>query len=123
MKALIMDGGHAVRSMVGFMLRTEGFDVREAAGTHEVRGLLDSGFSPNVLIACSSEDAACVFSLKAVKAHPAMKKVPVLLMADKGELGRQMEWKEAGVTCWLTWPVSPERLIEMVRIVMFDHSK
>lgn len=120
MKALIMDGGQAVRSMVGYMLRAEGFDVSEASGAHEVKALLDRGFTPDVLITCQSEEAVDMPSLKSLNAHPGMRKVPVVLMADKGELARQMEWKDAGVTCWLTWPITPEKLIEMVRLVMFD---
>ncbi|MCC6502703.1 MAG: hypothetical protein IT362_06180 [Deltaproteobacteria bacterium] len=123
MKALVMDGGQAVRSMVVYMLRVEGFDVREASGAPEVERHLDSGFTPNILISCESLDSVGVSSLKSLKAHPAMKMVPVLLLADKGELARQMEWKDAGVTCWLTWPVTPERFIEMVRMVMFDEAR
>jgi len=123
MKALVMDEGQAIRSMVGYMLRAEGFDVREASGTPEVKALLDMGFSPDVFIACQSEDSICMHSLKSLNAHPGMKMVPVLLMADKNELARQMEWKDAGVTCWLTWPITPDKLIEMVRLVMFDRVK
>ena len=123
MKALIMDGGQALRSMVGYMLRAEGFDVREASGAPEVKAHLDMGFSPDVLITCQSEDPVDMPSLKSLNAHPGMKRVPVLLMADKGELARQMEWKEAGGTCWLTWPITPDELIEMVRMVMFDRAK
>ena len=123
MKALVMDGGQAVRSMVGYALRAEGFDVMEASGAPEARALLDTGFSPDVLIACQFEDSTGMRSLKSLNAHPGMKMVPVLLMADRNELASQMEWKDAGVTCWLTWPITPDKLIEMVRLVMFDAAK
>lgn len=115
-----MDGGEAVRSMVGYMLRAEGFAVLEATGAQGVRDRLDTGFVPDVLISCGQSG---VCSLKSLKAHPGMKRVPVLLMAEKGELTRQMEWKDAGVTFWLTWPIAQQKLIETVRMVMFDEAR
>lgn len=120
MKALVMDGGEAVRSMVGYMLRAEGFAVKEAAGAQGARDHLDSGFVPDVLISCGQ---AGVCSLKSLKTHTGMKRVPVLLMIEKDELKGQMEWKDAGVTFWLTWPIAPEKLIEAVRMVMFDEAR
>lgn len=120
MKALIIDGGQAVRSMMGFVLDGEGFEVRQASGPLELRGLLCQGFAPDVVITCQSSDRIDVMGLRLLKAHSAMKRVPVILMAEKEDLERQMKWKEAGVTCWLTWPVTPEQFLEMVWIVLFD---
>lgn len=123
MKALIIDGGQAVRSMMGFVLDGEGFEVRQASGLPEVRYLLDQGYAPDVVITCQSRGGADVTALRLLTAHSAMKRVPVILMAEKEDLERQMTWKEAGVTCWLTWPVTPVRLLEMVRMVLFDFTK
>lgn len=123
MRALIIDGGQAVRSMVAYVLRTEGFDVKEAADIPEVRGLLAQGFVPDFMIACRFDEADGAMSLKSMKAHPDLKYVPVLLIAGKDELARQMEWKEAGVTCWITAPFTPEEILEMVRIVMFERAE
>lgn len=118
-----MDGGEAVRSMVGYMLRAEGFAVMEAASAQGARDRLDDGFVPDVLISCGASGHGGVCSLKSLKAHPGMKRVPVLLMAEKDELSRQMEWRDAGVTFWLTWPIGPEKLMEAVRMVMFDEAR
>jgi DNA-binding response OmpR family regulator len=123
MKALIIDGGQAVRSMMGYALDSEGFEVRQASGPLEVRGLLGKGFVPDVVITCQSNAGIDVMGLRLLKAHSAMKKVPVILMAEKEDLERQMKWKEAGVTCWLTWPVTPAQFLEMVQIVLFDSPK
>lgn len=123
MKALIIDGGQAVRSMMGYVLDGEGFEVEQASGPLEVRGLLGQGFTPDVVITCQSSAGIDVMGLRLLKAHSAMKRVPVILMAEKEDLERQMKWKEAGVTCWLTWPVTPEQFLEMVQIVLFDAPK
>jgi len=119
MKAVIMDGGQALRSMIGYMLEAEGFEVWQAAGAPEARGLLERGVAPDVVVTCQNEAGSDLLPLKLLKAHPAMKKVPVVLVATGEDLGRQMEWKEAGVTCWLIWPITPEQLLEMVLMVAF----
>lgn len=120
MKAVIIDGGQALRSMIGYMLEAEGFEVWQAAGPTEARGLLEQGVAPDVVVACQNEAGSDLLSLKLLKAHPAMRKVPVVLVASEKDLSRQMEWKEAGVTCWLTWPITLEQLLEMVRMVAFQ---
>jgi DNA-binding response OmpR family regulator len=119
MKALIVDGGQALRTMVGYMLDAEGFDVRHAPGTDELMGFLDKGFAPDVVVAFQSKSVSDLTHLRWLKAHPSMKRVPMVMVAHKEDLERQMEWKEAGVTCWLTWPVTHEQLLEMVRMVVF----
>jgi DNA-binding response OmpR family regulator len=119
MKAVVIDGGQALRSMIGYVLETEGYEVWEAAGTPDVRGLLEQGIAPDVVVTCQNEDGCDLLALKLLKAHPLMNKVPVVLVARHEELDRQMEWKDAGVTCWLTWPITIEELLEMVRTVSF----
>lgn len=123
MKALIVDGGQALRSMVDFVLDGEGFEVKQAEDTLAVIGLLEQGFAPDVAITCQSGSGFDVMALRLLTAHSAMKRVPLIMIAEKEDLGRQMKWKEAGVTCWLTWPVTPEQLLEMVQIVLFDRTK
>ncbi|MBI2399742.1 MAG: hypothetical protein HYV23_01540 [Deltaproteobacteria bacterium] len=123
MKALIIDGGQAVRSMLGYVLDGEGFEVRQASGPLELRGLLGQGYAPDIVITCQSGVGIDLMGLRLLKAHSAMKRVSVILIAEKEDLKRQMRWKEAGVTCWLTWPVTPEQFLEMVHIVLFDAPK
>lgn len=120
MKALIIDGGQAVRSMAAYMLGLEGFEVMQAADIPEVRGILAEGFVPNVIITCQFETGDDERSLRSMKAHHVLKNVPVLLLSAEGELERQMEWKDAGVTCWMTGPFTSAQFLEMVRMMMFD---
>ncbi len=119
MKAVVIDGGQALRSMIGYVLEAEGYEVWEASGTPDVRDLLEQGTAPDVVVACQNEAGCDLLALKLLKAHPLMSKVPVVLVARHEELDRQMEWKDAGVTCWLTWPITLDELLDMVRTVSF----
>lgn len=122
MRALIIDCGQAIRSMAAYALSAEGFEVMEAADVPGVRGLLARGFQPDLVVACRSERDNGPMCLRSLKAHHALKDVPVLLIADEEELHRQMEWKEAGVTCWITSPFTRDELLDMARMLMFERA-
>lgn len=119
MRALITCGEQTVRSMAAYIMGLDGIDAREARDMAGIRGLLADGFIPDVIIACSFDGADSGFYYRSFKAHPDLHNVPVLLIAEKGELERQMEWKAAGVTSWITRPFTPEEFLGMVQMMKF----
>lgn len=122
MRALITGGEQTLRTMAGYILGLDGIEVMEAQDMAAIRGVLGQGFVPDVIVACGFDEADNGFFLRSIKAHPGLQHIPVLLIAEKEELERQMEWKEAGVTCWIIRPFTPEEFLEMVRMMVFRQS-
>ena len=56
--------------------------------------------------------------IKAVRANPDYKTVPILFLTTESQAAKKMEAKEAGATGWIIKPFVPAKLIEAINKVM-----
>ncbi len=56
--------------------------------------------------------------IKAVRANPDYKSVPILFLTTESQAAKKMEAKEAGATGWIIKPFVPAKLIEAINKVM-----
>ncbi len=102
-------------------LLDHGFDVALFAAQELLREEFDAG-RVDVLILDLEHGAADVHTLcHAIKRDPALKDAPLVLLVTEDHLGR-MDFS-LGVDDYLTLPVSPKRLAERVKFLMWKRHK
>jgi CheY-like chemotaxis protein len=55
--------------------------------------------------------------IRALRADPACRALPILMLTTESDAGKKAEGKNAGATGWLVKPFDPERLVDVVRRV------
>ncbi|MBI5971123.1 MAG: response regulator [Deltaproteobacteria bacterium] len=119
---LLVANDRAIRSMTSHKLRAEDYTVFDADGTADA---LDKLFSseyakPDIIITALDVIETNVNSfIKCVRGNPEFRFIPILVLAAEDMLHKQMEWKEAGATCWLTKPFTGDQLAQLVNMVLF----
>lgn len=116
-KILTVDDSKTMRDMVSFTLKGAGFEVIEAAdgklGLDALRGQ-----KVDVIITDLNMPNMNGFELiRALRADPAHKFTPILLLTTEGDDTKKAEGKAAGATGWITKPFNPEKLIDVVKKV------
>ncbi|TLN01314.1 response regulator [bacterium] len=53
-----------------------------------------------------------------LRAHPATRTLPVLILTTEATDQRKQEGRAAGATGWLVKPFRPEQLLEVVRMIL-----
>jgi two-component system chemotaxis response regulator CheY len=111
---LIIDDSAAIRQMVAFTLKTEGYTVVEAAdgvdglakaNAHDIDLVLSDQNMPNM------DGITFVKSLRAI---PKYATTPILMLTTVHNEDQKAQGKEAGATGWLVKPFDPHRLLEIV---------
>lgn len=110
----------ALRTMVSSFLMLNDMDIREAATSTEALRELDSGFKPDIVLSGYERpgiDEEALFL--ALRKLPASEFTPIVVMAEREDLDKQLEWKAAGATCWIRSPFSANGLLEIMGMVLF----
>jgi len=56
--------------------------------------------------------------IKGLRAHPACKYVPIVVLTTESQVERKQEARAAGATAWIVKPFKPEQLLAVVQKVM-----
>ncbi len=115
---LCVDDSASIRQMVGFTLKSAGYEVVEA-----VDGMdgLDKAKARSVNLVLTDQNMPRMDGLTLIKnlrALPAYKSVPILMLTTESSEAMKAQGRAAGATCWLVKPFDPQKLIEVVRKVI-----
>ena len=111
---LIIDDSSAIRQMVAFTLKTEGYTVVEAADG--VDGLAKAN-AHNIDLVLSDQNMPNMDGItfvKSLRAIPKYATTPILMLTTVHNEDQKAQGKEAGATGWLVKPFDPHRLLEIV---------
>ena len=112
---LVVDDSASIRQMVGFIFKSEGYTVVEAAdgeeglakaSAHEFDLVLTDQNMPNM------DGFTLVRSLRGLPNYGA---TPILMLTTESAMEQKMQGKEAGANGWLVKPFNPEKLLELAR--------
>jgi len=112
---LVIDDSSAIRQMVAFTLKTEGYTVVEAAdgvdglakaNAHDIDLVLSDQNMPNM-------DG--ITFVKALRSLPKFAVTPILMLTTVHNEEMKAQGKEAGATGWLVKPFDPHKLLEVVK--------
>jgi two-component system, OmpR family, response regulator len=119
MSALIVDDEAQLAKFLGHFLTFEGFDVRVAGCRAEVVAELRKQPIPDlILLDVMLPDADGFDILLRIRAHPALKDVPVIMLTAKATREAVLKGLAGGADGYITKPVETDYLLQAVRTVL-----
>ena len=114
---LAVDDSASIRQLVSHTLRTAGFEVIEACDGKDALSKLSAPVNL-VLTDLNMPHLDGLGLTKAIRANPAHRYTPILLLTTESDPTRKAEGKAAGATGWLVKPFQPEQLLATIRKVL-----
>ena len=114
---LTVDDSKSIRQMVTFTLQQEGYGVVEAEDGRDALSKL----TPQVKLVLSDlnmPNLDGIGLIKEIRANPAYKFLPVIMLTTESQDGKKQEGKAAGATGWIVKPFNPEQLLAVVKKVL-----
>lgn len=116
-KILAVDDSKTMREMVHFTLKGAGYEVVEAEDGKAALSAI-AGVKVDAVITDLNMPNMNGFELiRALRANPAYKFTPILMLTTEGDDSKKQEGKAAGATGWIVKPFNPEKLVEVVKKV------
>ena len=115
---LAIDDSASIRQMVGFTLKSSGYEVVEA-----VDGMdgLDKAKGKTFNLILTDQNMPRMDGLtliKTLRGLPQYKSVPILMLTTESSDAMKQQGRAAGATGWLVKPFDPQKLVEVVKKVI-----
>jgi two-component system, chemotaxis family, chemotaxis protein CheY len=112
---LIVDDSASVRQVVGISLRHAGYDVIEGHDGKDALSKL-TGQKVHLLIRdVNMPNLDGIGLVKAVKAMPAYKFTPIVMLTTESQDTKKREGQAAGAKAWIVKPFKPDQLLDVVQ--------
>lgn len=115
---LIVDDSASIRQMLGFTLRSAGYDVEEASGGQEAIGKCQKRNYHLIFTDQNMPGMDGLTLIKTLRASPGYRAVPILMLTTESSDAMKQQGRAAGATGWLVKPFDPAKLLEVVRKVL-----
>jgi two-component system chemotaxis response regulator CheY len=111
---MIVDDSGSFRTVVKMALTKAGYEVVEACDGKDAVGKLD-GRKYNVVVCdVNMPQMDGITFVKHLKASPAYKFTPVIMLTTESQESKKAEGKAAGARAWITKPFQPSQLVDAV---------
>ena len=111
---LTVDDSATIRQMVKFTLADAGYTVIEAIDGKDAMSKLAR--SVNLVITdLNMPNLDGIGLIRAVRANPACKGLPIVMLTTESQESRKLEGKAAGATGWLVKPFAAQQLLSVVK--------
>lgn len=115
---MTVDDSASIRQMVVFTLRDAGYEVLEAIDGQDALTKAVA-HPPNMVITdLNMPNLDGIGLIKALRANPAFKFIPIIMLTTESQADRKQEGKAAGATGWIVKPFKPEQLVAVVKKVL-----
>ncbi len=114
---LTVDDSKSIRQMVSFTLQQAGYQVIEAEDGQDALGKM----TPEVKLVLSDlnmPNLDGIGLIKAIRANPSSKFLPVVMLTTESQDGKKQESRAAGATGWIVKPFNPDQLLGVVKKVL-----
>jgi two-component system chemotaxis response regulator CheY len=110
---LIVDDSASFRTLVKLSLQKAGYEVIEAADGKDAISKLGNKFN---LVVCdvNMPNMDGLAFVRHLKAQPAHKFAPVIMLTTESQEAKKAEGRAAGVRAWITKPFQPSQLVDAV---------
>jgi len=119
-KILAVDDSKTMRDMVTFTLKGAGYEVVDAEDGKHALTKLDGNKFDAVITDLNMPNMNGFDLIRALRANPAYKMAPILMLTTEGDEDKKAEGKAAGATGWIVKPFNPEKLVQVVKKVCGD---
>jgi two-component system chemotaxis response regulator CheY len=114
---LTVDDSATVRQMVKFTLSTAGYSVIEAVDGQDALAKLASPVNL-VITDLNMPNLDGIGLIRRVRANPACKGIPIIMLTTESQESRKQEGKAAGATGWIVKPFTTQQLLAVVKRVL-----
>jgi len=114
---LTVDDSASVRQMVKFTLADAGYTVLEAVDGQDALAKLSSPVNL-VITDLNMPNLDGIGLIRGVRANPALRGVPILMLTTESQESRKREGKEAGATGWIVKPFTKQQMLAVVKKVI-----
>ena len=111
---LVVDDSTSLRQVVRMALEGAGYAVLEAPDGVAAMALLDGRDIAMAVCDINMPRMNGIEFVKAVKAKPAYRFLPVLMLTTESQTSKKEEGKAAGAKAWMTKPFTPSALLGAV---------
>ena len=115
---ITVDDSASVRQMVSFTLKGAGYTVIEASDGKDALAKLTGNKADMVITDLNMPNMNGIELIKALRANPSYKFVPIVLLTTESQDTKKQEGKAAGATGWIVKPFKPEQLLSVVKKVL-----
>ncbi len=117
-KILAVDDSASMRQMVGFTLKTAGFDVTEACNGDEALTQAKSQDYDLVISDVNMPVVDGITLIRNLRSLPNYKFTPLLMLTTESGSDKKQEGRSAGATGWIVKPFNPDQLLATVNKVL-----
>lgn len=114
---LTVDDSASVRQMVKFTLCDAGYSVIEAVDGCDALAKLTQPVHL-VITDLNMPNLDGIGLIRGIRANPACKGIPILMLTTESEESRKQEGKAAGATGWIVKPFTTQQLLAVVKRVL-----
>jgi len=115
---LTVDDSASIRQMVSFTLKGAGYEVVEATDGKEALSKLNGNPVHMILTDLNMPNLDGIGLIKGVRANPACKFIPIIMLTTESQDSKKQEGKQAGATGWIVKPFKPDQLIAVIKKVL-----
>lgn len=114
---LTVDDSASVRQMVKFTLSDAGYTVVEAVDGRDALAKLVNPVNM-VITDLNMPNLDGIGLIRQVRANPACKGIPIIMLTTESQETRKLEGKAAGATGWIVKPFATQQLLAVVKRVL-----
>jgi len=114
---LTVDDSASVRQMVKFTLADAGYTVIEAVDGRDALSKLSKPVNL-VITDLNMPNLDGIGLIRQVRANPACKGIPIIMLTTESQETRKLEGKAAGATGWIVKPFATQQLLAVVKRVL-----
>jgi two-component system chemotaxis response regulator CheY len=114
---MTVDDSASMRQMIAMTLKGAGYSVVEACDGKDALGKL-TGELGLILTDLNMPNMNGIELIRNVRATPAYRFTPIVMLTTESQDGRKQEGKAAGATGWIVKPFKPEQLLAVVAKVI-----
>ena len=114
---LTVDDSASIRQMVKFTLSDAGYDVVEAIDGKDALAKLAKPVNL-VITDLNMPNLDGIGLIRSVRANPACKGIPIVMLTTESQESRKQEGKAAGATGWIVKPFTKQQMLAVVKRII-----
>ncbi len=115
---MTVDDSASVRQMVAFTLKGAGYTVVEAVDGKDALAKLPTAQIHMMITDLNMPNLDGIGLIKEVRALPAYKFIPIVMLTTESQDTKKQEGKSAGATGWIVKPFKPDQLLAVIKKVL-----
>ena len=115
---LIVDDARSMRGLVAMTLKGAGYEVIEACDGQDALVQIAGKKAHMVITDLNMPNMNGIELIKALKADPAFKFLPMVMLTTESEEAKKKEGQMAGAKAWIVKPFKPDTVLNVVRKII-----